>query len=85
MFLVGQDETAAAYFLHMLSYLFSSIFPCFIVEIKFIGLALEEEGDKNRKIKDRAVNCMLLIKTRNKEKGKAGASRKKIIYYIIDH
>lgn len=65
MFLVGWDETAAAYFLRMLSYLFSSIFPCFIVEIKFIGLAFEEEGDKNRKIKEWAINCMLLVKTRN--------------------
>lgn len=48
----------------MFLYLFLSIFPCFIGEIKFIVLAFEEE-EENREAKEWAVNGTLLMKTGN--------------------
>lgn len=52
--------TSAAHFLLMFLYLFLTIFPFSIVEIKLIGFAFEEEG-KYRQVKECAVNGILLI------------------------
>ena len=68
--------TAASYFLLVFLCLFLSIFPSFIVEIKFIGFALEEEGEENREVKECTTNGMLLMNTgntgRRKSLGKLG-------------
>lgn len=56
--------TSAAYFLLMFLYLFLTIFPCSIVEIKLTGFSFEEEGDY-RQVKECAVSGILLIQPGN--------------------
>lgn len=78
------DGTSAAYFLPMFLYLFLLIFPCSMVEIKLIGFAFEE-GEENREVKESAVTSMLLIKTRNRRKGKAWKTREMSFIILLSH
>lgn len=70
----------------MFLYLFLTIFPCSIVQIKLIGFAFEEEGEY-RQVKECAVNGILLIRPGNtgeRERfGKLGKHHS-LYYWVIE-